>query len=54
VRDLTAALLSGARDAVVETKALLRGASARTPDEQRLAEREAQVRRLRDLAGVGE
>ena len=54
VRDLTAALLSGARDAVVEIKALLRGASARTPDEQRRSEREAQVRRLRDLAGAGE
>jgi hypothetical protein len=38
----------------VEIKALLRGAGSRTPDEQRLAEREAQVRRIRDLAGVGE
>jgi enoyl-CoA hydratase/carnithine racemase len=54
VRDLTAAVLAGARDAVVETKALLTGAGSRTPAEQRLVEREAQVRRLRDLAGVGE
>jgi enoyl-CoA hydratase/carnithine racemase len=54
VRDLAAALLSGARDAVIETKALLRGALARTPGEQRLAERQAQVRRIRDLAGLGE
>ncbi len=54
VGDLTAALLSGARDAVVETKALLRGVSGRSADEQRLAEREAQVRRMRDLAGIGE
>jgi enoyl-CoA hydratase/carnithine racemase len=54
VADLTAAVLSGARDAVVEIKALLRSADSRTPAEQLLAEREAQVRRLRDLAGVGE
>jgi enoyl-CoA hydratase/carnithine racemase len=54
VHDLTAALLAGARDAVIETKALLRGARGRTASEQRLAEREAQVRRMRDLAGLGE
>jgi enoyl-CoA hydratase/carnithine racemase len=54
VRDLTAALLSGARDAVVETKALLRGASGRDAADQRRAEREAQVRRMRDLAGMGD
>jgi len=54
VADLTAALLAGARDAVVETKALLRGASGRSAEEQRTAEREAQVRRIRDLAGLGE
>jgi enoyl-CoA hydratase/carnithine racemase len=54
VRDLTAALLAGARDAVVETKALLRSARANTPEAQRHAEREAQVRRMRDLAGLGE
>jgi hypothetical protein len=55
VRDLTAALLSGARDAVVEIKALLAGAAAgRDGAAQLQAEREAQVRRLRDLAGIGE
>ncbi|MEG8280109.1 enoyl-CoA hydratase/isomerase family protein [Streptomyces sp. AHA2] len=54
VRDLTAALLAAPRDAVVETKALLRGAQDRTYEEQRGAERQAQARRLRDLAGVGD
>ncbi|MFG2355591.1 enoyl-CoA hydratase/isomerase family protein [Streptomyces sp. NPDC048521] len=53
-RDLAAALLAAPRDAVVETKALLRGALDRTYDDQRAAERAAQARRLRDLAGVGE
>ncbi|MTE18452.1 enoyl-CoA hydratase/isomerase family protein [Streptomyces sp. TRM43335] len=52
--DLTAALIAAPRDAVVETKALLRGAAERTYDEQRAAERAAQARRLRDLAGLGE
>ncbi|WP_112465757.1 enoyl-CoA hydratase/isomerase family protein [Streptomyces triticisoli] len=54
VRDLTSALLAAPRDAVVETKALLRGAQERTYEQQRAAEREAQARRLRDLAGAGE
>ncbi|WP_149824200.1 enoyl-CoA hydratase/isomerase family protein [Streptomyces tailanensis] len=54
VRDLTAALVSAPRDAVIETKALLRGARGRSYDAQRAAERAAQARRLRDLAGVGE
>ncbi|MCF3964913.1 enoyl-CoA hydratase/isomerase family protein [Streptomyces fuscigenes] len=54
VGDLTAALLAAPRSAVIETKALLRGASARTYDEQRAAERAAQSRRLRDLAGLGD
>lgn len=54
VRDLTAALLAAPRDAVIETKALLRGAGERTYEEQRAAERAAQARRLRDLAGLGE
>ncbi|MFE9306662.1 enoyl-CoA hydratase/isomerase family protein [Streptomyces sp. NPDC006706] len=54
VRDLAAALLAAPRDAVVETKALLRGARERSYDEQRAAEREAQARRLRDLAGAGD
>ena len=54
VRDLAAALLSAPRDAVIETKALLRGVQGRSYDEQRAAERAAQARRLRDLAGLGE
>ena len=54
VSDLTAAVLAGARDAVVEIKALLRGAGDRTAADQLRAEREAQVRRIRDLAGLGE
>ncbi|WP_445523923.1 enoyl-CoA hydratase/isomerase family protein [Streptomyces cyslabdanicus] len=54
VRDLAAALLAAPRDAVVETKALLRGARERSYAEQRTAEREAQARRLRDLAGAGD
>jgi hypothetical protein len=33
---------------------LLRGAQERTYEEQRVAERAAQARRLRDLAGLGE
>ncbi|MDI2126334.1 enoyl-CoA hydratase/isomerase family protein [Yinghuangia seranimata] len=51
---LAKALTAAPRDAVVETKALLRGAAERTYDEQRAAEREAQGRRLKDLLGAGE
>jgi enoyl-CoA hydratase/carnithine racemase len=54
VRDLAAAVLAGNRDAVVEIKALLAGAAGRSPADQQRAEREAQTRRLRDLAGTGE
>ncbi|MEV8536954.1 enoyl-CoA hydratase/isomerase family protein [Streptomyces sp. NPDC051211] len=54
VRDLGAALLAAPRDAVIETKTLLRGAAGRTYDEQRTAERAAQARRLRDLAGLSD
>ncbi|MFJ2630375.1 enoyl-CoA hydratase/isomerase family protein [Streptomyces sp. NPDC087422] len=54
VTDLVGALLAPPRDAVVETKGLLRGAAAHTEKEQYAAERAAQGRRLRDLAGVGE
>lgn len=54
VTDLTAALLAAPRDAVIETKALLRGASDRTYEEQRKAERAGQARRLRDLAGLSD
>lgn len=53
-RDLAAALLAAPRDAVIETKALLRGAVDRTYEEQRTAERAAQARRLRDLAGLAD
>jgi hypothetical protein len=38
----------------VEIKALLSGAADRTLAQQEAAERAAQVRRIRDLAGVGE
>jgi enoyl-CoA hydratase/carnithine racemase len=54
VADLTAAILAGARDAVVETKALVVGAGSRDLDAQLRAEREAQLRRIRDLVGTGE
>lgn len=54
VDDLVAALAAAPRDAAVETKALLRAATRNGYDEQRAAERAAQGRRLRDLAGVGE
>jgi enoyl-CoA hydratase/carnithine racemase len=54
VKDLAGALLAAPRDAVIETKALLRGVQGRSYEEQRTAERAAQARRLRDLAGIGE
>ncbi len=54
VDDLVAALLVPLRDAVIETKALLRRAADSTYDDQVVAERRAQLRRLRDLAGTGE
>jgi enoyl-CoA hydratase/carnithine racemase len=54
VRDLVAALVGAPREALIETKALLQGAVDRTYAEQRIAERAAQGRRLRDLAGVGD
>lgn len=53
-RDLIAAILSHHRDAVVEVKALLVAASGRCAADQERFEREAQVRRIRDLAGLGE
>jgi enoyl-CoA hydratase/carnithine racemase len=52
--DLAAAVLTGPRDAIVEVKALLAGAAGRSYEEQVRAEREAQTRRIRDLAGLGE
>lgn len=52
--DLVTAVLAAPRDAVIETKALLLGATRRRPAEQLAAERQAQTRRIRDLAGLGE
>ena len=52
--ELGAALLAAPRDALIETKALLQGAPGRTREQQRAAERAAQLRRLADLAGLGE
>lgn len=52
--DLTTALLAVDRGTLIETKALLQGAAVRTYDEQRAAERAAQGRRFRELAGLGE
>lgn len=54
VADLTSAILASPRDAVIEIKALLAGAGSRTFAEQEAAERAAQVRRVRDLYGLGE
>ena len=54
VRDLTAAILAGDRDAVIEIKALLAAAAGRSAADQQRAEREAQTRRIRELAGIGE
>jgi enoyl-CoA hydratase/carnithine racemase len=51
VDDLVGALLAAPAGALRETVALLRGAAGRTPGEQQAAERAAQARRLRDLAG---
>jgi enoyl-CoA hydratase/carnithine racemase len=47
--DLTQAILANLTGAVRETKALLLGAAGADLDEQRLREREAQLRRFRDL-----
>ena len=47
-------LLAVDRDAAAETKALLLAAARRTQGEQEAAEREAQYRRLRALAGLPE
>jgi enoyl-CoA hydratase/carnithine racemase len=51
VADLVDALLAAPDAALRETLALLRGAAGRTPGEQQAAERAAQARRLRALAG---
>ncbi|MDF1602377.1 enoyl-CoA hydratase/isomerase family protein [Nocardioides sp. YIM 152315] len=52
VADLVGALTAPMAGAVSETKALLQGAADRTLDEQRRLEREAQVRRFRELASL--
>jgi enoyl-CoA hydratase/carnithine racemase len=52
VDETVRALLAINRDASAETKALLQRAHGRTQDEQQAAEREAQYRRLRALAGL--
>jgi enoyl-CoA hydratase/carnithine racemase len=51
VEQTVAALLAVHRDAATETKALLLHAATHSQDEQERAEREAQYRRLRALAG---
>jgi enoyl-CoA hydratase/carnithine racemase len=53
-KDLTAAVLAGSRDAVIEIKALLAQAAGHTFAQQEAAERSAQLRRIADLAGTGE
>jgi len=50
VDEAVQALLKPPRDAQVETKALLLAASGRSQAEQEAAEREAQLRRLREMA----
>ncbi len=52
--DLVGALLASNRDSVIEIKALLLAAAGSSHGEQQSLERAAQVRRIRDLAGVGE
>ena len=52
VANLAAALTAPLPGAAVETKALLQGAAQRGLDEQRRLEREAQVRRFREVAAL--
>ena len=52
VEETVSALLGVDRDAATETKALLLAAARRSQAEQEAAEREAQYRRLRALAGL--
>jgi enoyl-CoA hydratase/carnithine racemase len=49
--DLTEAILANSAGAVRETKALLRTAAGAGLDDQRLLERQAQLRRFRELVG---
>jgi enoyl-CoA hydratase/carnithine racemase len=53
VDDLAAALLAAPQAAVTATKALLLGARDRTYEEQLLAERRAQLSRIRELTAAG-
>lgn len=52
VADLVGALTAPPHGAVTETKALLLGAAGRPLEEQRRLEREAQIRRFRELAAL--
>jgi enoyl-CoA hydratase/carnithine racemase len=52
VRDTVTALLGTDRDAATETKALLARAADHSQTDQQAAEREAQYRRLRAIAGL--
>jgi enoyl-CoA hydratase/carnithine racemase len=52
VADLTAAVLAADPGAAAEIKGLLTGAAGRSYADQDRAEREAQTRRLRDMAGL--
>lgn len=52
VADLAGALTAPMAGAVRETKAILQGAAGRELDEQRRVEREAQVRRFREIAAL--
>jgi enoyl-CoA hydratase/carnithine racemase len=52
VADLTGRVLAADRDTVIEIKTLLTGACERSAQRQWEAERAAQVRRIRDLAGL--
>lgn len=54
VDDLTAAVLAADRTAAAEIKTLLGAAAGRSYPGQARAERQAQLRRLRDLTGAGE
>jgi enoyl-CoA hydratase/carnithine racemase len=54
VTELTGQILAAQRDAVIEIKALVAAAAGHTFAEQETAERSAQVRRIRDLVGLGD
>jgi enoyl-CoA hydratase/carnithine racemase len=54
VAGMTAQILAARRDAVVEIKALLTMAAGRTFADQERFEREAQIRRIRDIVGEGD